>query len=198
MMPTVSLSDVTTKKLQMLAIPLEDNHDSVIERLADAALAGVPYAIPGNSNNSIAPSLPTTSPNHAKPVPSVSAPLPTHDSLTHTRLTYASFDGEVVKNPKWNNLARLAHERAYQVLGSFEALQRATTAHIQQGKIEDLGYTYLPIADVSLQGMDANQSWNSVAELAKRIGVPIETNFQWRNKPDAAHPGQDSTLCYKP
>jgi hypothetical protein len=202
MMPTINLSDKTTQKLQMLAIPLKDSYDSVIARLAEAALEGIPYArpdgIPSNSASPIIRVVPVTPPAQAKSLPVVPASLPTHDSLTHTRLTYASFNGEVLANPKWNNLARLAHERAYQALGSFDALQRATTARIQKGKFEEQGYVYLHGIDISLQGMDANQSWNSVAELAQRIGVPVEAHFQWRNNPSAAHPGQGSTLCYQP
>ncbi len=192
MMPTVNLSDKTTQKLQMLAIPLKDNYDSVIARLAEAALAGVLYALPDN------PVAPVTAVANAKPLPTVPALSPVHDSLTHTRLTHASFNGEALANPKWNNLARLAHERAYQALGSFDALQRATTARIQKGRFEDQGYVYLHSIDISLQGMDANQSWNSVAELARQMRVPVEAHFQWRNNPSAAHPGQGSTLCYQP
>ena len=193
MMPVVRISDATIKKLQPLAIPLTDSIDSLLNRLADAAQEGVPYVLPSLN-------APVTLHRQSTPTP---WDVEAHDDLTHTRLISADFDGVMLPKVKgntlaWNTLAKYAHEMAFQKLGSFELLRLATRAHVKEGKYEEEGFVYLPSIDVSLQGMDANMSWDNGVRLAHAINVPVSVVFEWRTNPKAAKPGQKSQLMFMP
>jgi hypothetical protein len=189
MMPVIRISDATSKKLQQLAVPLEDNHDTVIARLAEAALNGVPYKRP-QALIVVAPHMgqDTTPAWDVEP----------HDDLTHTRLISAKFGNTPIQKVSWNNLAKYAIETAYRKLGSFEALRQASRANLRQGKYEKEGYFYLPDIDVSVQGMASNMSWDNTARLAHAVGVPVEVMFEWRNNDRAVKPGQVGRLSYVP
>jgi hypothetical protein len=188
MMPVVRISDATMQKLQPLAIPLQDSIDTLLNRLADAAHSGVPYKLP------VSPVLTSTS-KQSTPIPWYVA---SHDDLTFTRLISAEFDGMTLPKANWNTLAKYAHEAAFQKLGSFDALRLSTRARVRQGRYEMEGFVYLPTVDISLQGMDANMSWDNSVRLAHAIGVPVSVVFEWRNNPKAAKPGQKSHLDFLP
>jgi len=67
-MPVVRLTDATSNKLKLLAIPLEDNFESVISRLADAALARRVFELPSDSGvRRESASLPPAHPPVAQP-----------------------------------------------------------------------------------------------------------------------------------
>jgi hypothetical protein len=189
MMPVIRISDATSKKLQQLAIPLEDNYDTVIARLAEAALNGLPYKKPLE---------PTVIASNISQVTPSAWDVDTHDDLTHTRLTSAKFDNIHIQKVSWNNLAKYAIEMAYRKLGSFEALRVASRAHLRQGKYEKEGFFYLPDIDISVQGMDSNMSWDNSVRLAHTLGVPVEVVFEWRNNDKAVKPGQIGRLRYDP
>src|SRR5579859_6172359 len=113
MMPVIRISDATITKLMQLAVPLVDNYDTVIARLADAALGKLVYTMPHVSMASAPPA-----PQGATPVWDVEP----HDDLTHTRLISAEFDNVSIQKASWNNLAKYALETAYRKLGSLDAL----------------------------------------------------------------------------
>ena len=60
---------------------------------------------------------------------------------------------------KWNGLMDQLHVLGCKRLGSFEALKRVSHANLRKGKYEQNGYKYLPGADISIQGVSANQAW---------------------------------------
>lgn len=191
MMPVIRISDTTHRKLQKIAIPLVDNPDTLIGRLVDAAVAGVPYQLPGAEEDK----KPITAP---EPTASVVDIIRNHPDLTHTKVREASFDGVEIAKPNWNNLVKHAHEIAFQQLGTFQALRKATFAHLREGKYDGEGFSYLASIDVSIQGMDSNLSWENSKRLAQLLGVPIHVGFEWYSKPNAARPGQSETLEWQP
>ncbi len=119
-------------------------------------------------------------------------------SLAFTRLRDASLDGRVIRSPKWNMLLQLSHVLAMSKLGGFEALQHATGTPIRNGRYEESGFRYVPEGDFSIQGQDANLSWQNSLNLAREIGAPIEVEFEWLNHPKAAHPGKRGRLRWQP
>ena len=189
MPPVIRISDTTFKKLQKLAIPLEDSHDSVIGRLADTALSGQIYALPEVYSSGIINETPTTI---------ETGYVAKHDDLTHTRLVSATFDGDLIVKPNWNALVKHAHIQAHNRLNSFEQVRKTTHARVKEGKYESEGFYFIPEVNFSLQGMDSNMSWDNSVRLARLIGVQVSATFEWHNKSKAARPGEMDTLTYTP
>ncbi len=182
-MPQIQISDSTHDRLLRLITTFADTPDTVIGRLLDEREA---------SSNTAVPS--TTGPTIQALQQDPDAP----DNLTFTRVRSASFGNIEISRPKWNTLVRTAHQEARQRLGSFHSLASITITNIQEGKHEDYGYTYLPEADISVQGLAANLAWPSSLKLARHLKVPIRVVFEWHNKDGAAHPGKRGILEWTP
>jgi len=179
---TLSLSDATFAKLQQLATPFVDTPETVIAALADAELA--------RRGSGTAPARQSGSISRLDP--------DRHDSLTHARLISATVDGRALHRPKWNSLLDYIHVLGLKQLGSFEALKRASNARLKAGKYEEEGFHFLPDADISIQGVDANSAWDHSLGLARQLRVAIEAKLEWRNRDDAARPGQSAILSWEP
>lgn len=121
-----------------------------------------------------------------------------HDSLTHAKLLSARFDSKDLHRPKWNGLLDHVHVVARQRLGSFEALQKVSSAHIRPSRYEQDGFHYLAEADLSIQGVDSNQAWSHALGLARHLRLPIRVKFEWRHKDGAARPGEAAVLEWSP
>jgi len=186
MMPTISVSDATYRKLQALAVPFVDDPEDVIVTLADEALArrGRGGSVPGKPSVDAATRLRL---NPDRP-----------DDLTHTRVLSARIDGEEISRPKWQTILISMHELAASRLGSFEAVRKATGANVREGRYEDQGFKYLPAAGLSIQGQDSKRAWQHALHLARALGVPIEVELEWRHKDGAAHPGEAATIAWHP
>ena len=184
-MPVIRISDSTFKKLQKLAVPLSDSHETVVQRLVDAALAGIPYQMPGDDEGA------------AKPGRAVEAAIPVdnHDDLSHTRIRSAMFDGVAIQKPNWNSFARHVHIKGYEQLGPDE-FKITTNARIREGQYEKEGYVYQERIGISIQGMNSNASWENSLLIARKLDVPIEVVFEWYNNPKAAHPGETRTISW--
>lgn len=183
---TVTLSDPTFAMLQALARPFVDTPESVIAGLADEELkrrAATP------SRN--APGLLTDD-------AALKLDPDRHESLTHAKLLSASFDGKDLHRPKWNGLLDHLHIVARQRLGSFEALQKISGAHLRPGRYEDDGFHYLADADLSIQGVDSNLAWSHSLGIARHLRTPLRVRFEWRHKEGAARPGQVAILEWSP
>jgi hypothetical protein len=186
MAPAVTLSDDTFGLLQALAKPLVDTPESVIARLAAEELARREAGTEVKSSpQSGAESALRLDPDR-------------HESLTHAKLLAASFDGKELHRPKWNSLLHHVHQVAHQRLSSFEALQRASGAHLRKGKYEKDGFHYLAQSDFSIQGVDSNFAWAHSLRLARHLRIPIRVRFQWRHKEGAALPGKIAVLEWSP
>jgi len=119
------------------------------------------------------------------------------DDLSHTRLIRASFEGNEIIRPNWGKLVRKAHSDAKKNL-SFRDLEKLTIAHIREGKYEDQGFSYIPEADLSIQGLPANNAWQSILLLARHLKVSVRVVVEWHDKEKASHPGERAALEWSP
>jgi hypothetical protein len=90
------------------------------------------------------------------------------------------------------------HIMARKRLGSYDAVRKASHANLRQGRYEENGYKYLPEADLSIQGVDANLACEHSFRLAKAMNISLKVTFEWRDKEDAAHPGQTGIIEWNP
>lgn len=177
-MPDVTVEQSTFERLQQHATPLVDTVDSVIVRALDALDQ---KGVSNVSSRAPISEVLTLGPND---------PLP---DVKHTRMLAASIDGQSV-NANWNNVLRLLLVRAKEHYGDFEQLRRRCAVNIVPRAKDDDGYTYLPQADLSYQGANANAAANAIVALAKDIGTALDVDFEWRDKEQAAHPGQRARI----
>lgn len=186
MAPTITMSDETFSMLQALAKPFVDTPESVISALAEAELGRRGRTSNGNAHAEIQPeSILKLSPD---------AP----DNLAHTRILSAKVDGRPLHRPKWNGMLDYLHTLGRERLGTFEALRHASGANLREGRYEENGYRYVPDADLSIQGVDANLAWDHSLRLARELEIPIQLKIEWRDKEDAAHPGREAILEWTP
>jgi hypothetical protein len=183
---TITVSDSTFLKLQQLAVPFVDTPESVVARLADDELGRS-----GGTN----PRLPKSPTPHDT---ALHLDPDRHESLTHARLISASVDGKELHRPKWNTMLDQLHILGRKRLGSFDALRRVSPARLRPGRYEEEGYHFLPDADLSIQGTDANVAWDYSLGLARQLKVSVTAKFEWRHKDGAAHPGKLGLLEWAP
>ena len=183
---SIMISEETFSKLQQLAQPFVDTEESVIATLADAELER--RAVPLNGNGRGA----------AREGQVLRLNPDAHENLTHARLLSATVDGRPIHKPKWNGVHGYLHILGRQRMGSFDALRQASGANLREGRYEENGYVYLPEADLSIQGVDANLAWDHSLGLARALDVKIQLRFEWRHKEGAARPGETAVLEWSP
>jgi hypothetical protein len=66
------------------------------------------------------------------------------------------------------------------------------------GSYSNEGFKYVPTGNFSIQGLDSNLAWASSVRLARKLGVPVEVEFEWYNKEGAAHPGKRGHILWQP
>ncbi|MBP1468624.1 hypothetical protein EYB53_023120 [Candidatus Chloroploca sp. M-50] len=183
MMPVIRIPDPLYKRLQNLAVPFEDTPITVIERLVEE------YESRQDKKSSLS-SANDVEPQNFNPVEP--------PDLRHTRVIYASFNGEILRSPNWNGILDAAHITAYKQGLSPEALVRLTLSNAEKGEKTDNGFHFLPEISMSIQGVDANLAWRNTLHLAKHIKVPVEVHFEWRDKEGAAYPGEIGKFAWYP
>lgn len=114
--------------------------------------------------------------------------------LRHTRILRASMGDKPVARREWNALVQDLHTIGLKRFGSIKELRQFSLARVIEGQKNDDGYKPIPGSNMSIQGMDANSCWRSIYHLAKRLGTPVSITFEWRNKEDAAFPGETATI----
>lgn len=172
----VKLTDATFSRLQRLAVPLVDDIESIINKLADFYELGQ--------------AAPTVSPVPAK----VGQELREFDrasppDLTHTKVLSIKIGGEQMLKPTWNKLLFETIKRAKGRLTNNHDVNRLIIVNFVPGKKEGEGYHFLPEVGASVQGQDANSAWRGACHAAQQLRIPVEVEFLWRNKPGAANPG---------
>lgn len=190
-MPTIILSDTSYAKLQSVAKPFIDTEESAFCRVVDFYLEH--NGAPG-MNGATGPKVNGSGDND----PGALRLEPDSGKLTHTKLILAMVDGTTLDRPKWNSLMFAMHVMARKRLDSFEAVRKASHANLRPGRYEDDGYHYLAEADLSVQGVDANLACEHSFRLAKVLGVSLKVTFEWRDKAEAANPGQVGIIEWTP
>lgn len=89
-------------------------------------------------------------------------------------------------------------EQAFARLGSLDALRSATQSNIANGRRSDQGFCYHSDIGVSIQGVAADIAWQNTLNLAERLQVPVQVEFEWRQNEHAAHPGKRASISWAP
>jgi hypothetical protein len=189
-MPTIEISESLFAKLQKLAVPLVDTPVTVLERLLShyeaqtAQVSAIGEQSRANENRGPQREFKATAP----------------PSLRHTRVIEADFAGR--KADGWNSLVHVAHIEAVRRMGSVEAVRRISTAKMILGRASSdrakAGYRYVAEINACIQNVDAEHAWSNTFRLAKALKVPVEVEFEWLLRNEAAHPGKTARILWKP
>ncbi len=191
-MLSIEIPDSLFARLQKLAVPLVDTPVTVIERLlsgyeSQAAQAGASGVKPEQQEG-------------RRPQPGSEFEPGTVPGLRHTRIIAAEFAGR--KADGWNNLVHVVYIEAVRRLGSVEAVRRISTAKMMLGRASSerakAGYGYVAEISACIQNVDAVHAWSNAFCLAKALRVPVEVEFEWLQKSEAAHPRKTARLVWKP
>lgn len=191
-MPVVTIPDSIYKRLQAIAVPLEDTLLTVIEKLLNE------YEARQKSQQDYEIEDSSKTENYSETENYKILDPDTPSNLRHTRVLRALIDKQKIDKPNWNGIVYKAHEIAIQQGISVEDLIKLTRFHVVQGEKNEDGFHYLPKANISVQGVDANLAWRNTLHLMRNLKLPIEIYFEWRNKEGAAHPGEKGKLIWSP
>jgi hypothetical protein len=75
-------------------------------------------------------------------------------------------------------------------------LRKASSINFIEGEKTDEGYKFIPSINLSYQGVSAYYAARHIGELARSLGAPVEIEFRWRSKDDAAFPGMAGQLIF--
>ncbi len=96
----------------------------------------------------------------------------------------------------------VAYIEAVRRLGTVEAVRRTSTAKLILGRAGSdrakAGYRYVAEINACIQNADAEHAWSNTFRLAKALRVPVEVEFEWLLKNEAAHPGEAARMSWKP
>lgn len=179
----IRISDTTYELMQSAAIPLEDNHDSVIGRALEFYISHH-----GRKNTPRAVSeYEVLTQNPDSP-----------DDLTHSKIRWARFGNRKMSGRNWSELVKVAHEVAAERVDSFDSLRRITPFNVEMGELEERGYHFFPNANISVQYKSIPDVWENCLQMARNLSLAIEVEFEWPNKEKAAHPGARGRLLWDP
>ncbi|MDO6588528.1 hypothetical protein Q4543_23965 [Salipiger sp. 1_MG-2023] len=119
-------------------------------------------------------------------------------NLNHAKFVSGSFDNVAPTKSNWKGLMTLALETGFKRLGGYEELAAVVSTNMVPGLKDDEGYHYIESLDFSFQGVSAYYAAKCIGEIAKSIKVPVFISFRWRQKDDAAHPGEPGILEHNP
>ena len=111
--------------------------------------------------------------------------------LTFTKPTAITLDGQPLAKGElyWNPLLFKVVGLAAQKLRP-DQLRQALLLNFKEGNSEGSGFQYIPEANLSAQGADANNAWKATIHLIKCAWLKIDVVFRWDVKEGAAKPGQ--------
>lgn len=195
---TIEVSRQTYDRLQDKAVPFEDTPDSVITRLLNESddkgdeLRNLEASLKGP----VGVSAGVTEAEIDTQATDIEVEDPTNPpSLKHTKILRAEVDGREIVKANWTTVRQSVLEIALRQLdGSLRRLLEICPVNAIEGRKEEEGFTYYPHLKASIQGQDANHSWQAAAALAEALGTSVRVWFQWRTKRDAAHPGKRGML----
>ncbi|MFN3930867.1 MAG: T4SS efffector SepA family protein [Brevundimonas sp.] len=171
MMPAVELTTATFTRLQKHAEPFVDTPDTIVNRALDALEKNLS---PATALDALTQFDPASPPN-----------------LTHTRpksieLEHKKFPPELTY---WNNLLTHLVRRAAEKGKTPEEIKKLVAVNAVVGEKTVNGYKHIAEAGISVQGQDAEGAWKAIYSLADGLGLPLQVEFFWYDKPEAAQPG---------
>jgi hypothetical protein len=170
------LKDTTIARAAKHAKPFVDSFDDVINRFIDAYEGTISSheETTANPNVGIKEFDPASPPN-----------------LTHTKVLSVTFNGKKFspESTTWNALLFEAIRIARKKIILDEELEEAILVNYVLGKKEIDGYRFLEDANLSVQGQDANGAWRGTFHIARKLSLPFDVLFMWREKDISTHPG---------
>lgn len=171
MMPAVELTPTTFARLQKQAEPFIDTPDTIVNRALDALEKS---QSPASAADAVAHYDPASPPN-----------------LTHTRpksieLEHKKFPAELTY---WNNLLTHLVRRAADMGKTPDEIKKLVAVNAVVGEKIVNGYKFISEAGISVQGQDADGAWKAIYSLANGLNLPLQVEFYWYDKPEAAQPG---------
>jgi hypothetical protein len=188
MTPQISISQSLYEKIKGLAEPFVDTPESVMERCVDF------YA---SSHGEAKTSMGATTGNAVTTLAFAGDNPP---DLTFTRILSVKLDGVALNKSSlyWNTLMYEVVGRAASKLKSTEKLKQLILVNYVDGEGNvKLGYRFIPVAGLSVQGQDANAAWKTIFHIVKALGFKIDVVFMWENKDKALHPGKQAQMAFE-
>lgn len=179
-MPVIRIPDPLYKRLQAIAEPFVDTPVTVIERLLNEYEGKNQFQKPLE--------------NESYKILDPDAP----GKLNHTKVFKADIACETIYQTNWNRIVDKAHELAVQEGMSIEDLLKFSLSNVVLGENKNNGFHYVPSLGISVQGVDANYAWRNTLHLIRKLGLPIEIYFEWRNKEGVEFSGEKAKLAWAP
>lgn len=177
-MKTLQVDDSTYERLGDHAQPFE-TPGAVINRALDALDQQVDS--PASTN-----SFGTDSERRLDPLR-----LP---DMMFTKVLDATIRGKVVARPNWNSLLKRIVRLAKEHAKNFDELTLLCPINMVSGRKVDEGYRYLSDINVSVQSQAANSACLTIVTIAQKLNIALDIGFMWRNREDAAHPGDRARI----
>jgi hypothetical protein len=98
----------------------------------------------------------------------------------------------------WNDLVKAGVRIAQSKGFSFQELQQKLTINMKPEPFNQDGYRWDPQLKVSIQGFDAKKASENLYRLAKLMNEELNIRLYWREEPDAAHPGEEGVIYWRP
>jgi len=187
MMRNIHISDSTLTALGALARPFIDKEPEdvikwlIAERLSNNT-AIQEAASPAGSADAVKTFKPDAAPD-----------------MAFTRVkSFKMDDVSVVEKAQlyWNPILFAIVGKAATKLGAEELKKHLLVNYIDGKGQEQQGYRFIQEAGLSVQGSDANTVWRAIFALVKVIGMKIEVEFYWEDKPKAAYPNATGRFVY--
>jgi hypothetical protein len=110
----------------------------------------------------------------------------------------AELQGAKIQKPNlyWNAILNEVVVTAKAKVSDPKKLDALIIVNHEIGKKDDQGYHYIPAADISLQGQDANAAWKAIFHIVKALDLTIDVTYMWYDNDKAAKPGEMGRLVH--
>lgn len=163
-MPQIELSETNFGRLQKLATPLVDTPDIVIGKLLDQFEISAGAIVTEQQETENIECLNPDSP----------------PSLKYSKPKAIELNGVVYPSNKlyWNTLLMDVIKLAGEKLSKKELSKLIRANHVQY-KHEDTGFVYIENSGLSVQGQNADKSWETIYSVSKAMGYKLKIEFRW-------------------
>ena len=176
----IEISNKSYAYLESKAKPFVDTPSSVLDRIISDHME----LSSNRGGQFIAPIT------EAAPATHIIAEPDDFPSMLFTSVRSATLAGHPMKSIYWNDILSELIEACCTYGINKSDVVHALEIRTKPGKFEELGFRYVPKADFSYQGLDANRSTRAIRRLASLFPKPLEIIFRWQDNPKANFPGE--------
>lgn len=98
----------------------------------------------------------------------------------------------------WSDLVKAGLRVAMSKGFSFQELERKLTVNMRTEAYNQEGYEWDQELKLSIQGFDAKKAADNLYRLAKLMNGELYIRLYWRDKSEAAHPGEEGVIHWRP